>query len=196
MHPHPSEIEDNARTRAKRMVGDIDYEETAQFWNIGAQLKLREQLMKKSNYNMAKNVIFFLGDGMSIPTLAAARMYLGQQNGQSGEESKLFFEDFPDVGLAKTYCVDKQVSDSASTATAYLCGVKANYGTLGVTAAVDYNDCDESIDTQNHVDSIMVWAQKAGKGTGIVTTTRVTHASKLKLLFMLKNIDFFFIFSI
>uniref|UniRef100_A0A182JP07 alkaline phosphatase n=1 Tax=Anopheles christyi TaxID=43041 RepID=A0A182JP07_9DIPT len=165
------------RHRQKRLVSAGEYEKTAQYWNIGAQLKLKEHLMRQPNRNIAKNVIFFLGDGMSIPTLAASRMYLGQQQGHTGEESQLSFEEFPDVGLVKTYCVDKQVADSACTSTAYLCGVKANYATLGVTAAVNYGNCAASNDPRNQVESIMAWAQAAGKATGIVTTTRVTHAS-------------------
>ncbi|XP_053675176.1 alkaline phosphatase, tissue-nonspecific isozyme-like [Anopheles nili] len=165
------------RLRQKRLISVGEYEKTAQYWNIGAQLKLKEHLLRQPNQNIAKNVILFLGDGMSIPTLAASRMYLGQQQGHTGEESQLSFEEFPDVGLVKTYCVDKQVADSACTATAYLCGVKANYATIGVTAAVNYSNCAASNDPRNHVQSIMAWAQAAGKATGIVTTTRVTHAS-------------------
>lgn len=51
--------------------------------------------------DMAKNVIFFLGDGLSISTLAATRLYVGQQNRMPGEETVLSFEEFPYVGLAK-----------------------------------------------------------------------------------------------
>uniref|UniRef100_A0A182WZ34 alkaline phosphatase n=1 Tax=Anopheles quadriannulatus TaxID=34691 RepID=A0A182WZ34_ANOQN len=173
----PEETGNEAHHRQKRLVSAGEYEKTAQYWNIGAQLKLKEHLMRQPNRNIAKNVVFFLGDGMSIPTLAASRMYLGQQQGHTGEESQLSFEEFPDVGLVKTYCVDKQVADSACTSTAYLCGVKANYATLGVTAAVNYGNCAASNDPRNQVESIMAWAQAAGKATGIVTTTRVTHAS-------------------
>lgn len=50
---------------------------------------------------MAKNVIFFLGDGMSVPTVVAARTLMGQLEGKSGEESQLSFEKFPFVGLSK-----------------------------------------------------------------------------------------------
>lgn len=53
------------------------------------------------NIRKAKNVILFLGDGMSITTLAATRVYLGQQYGHFGEELKLSFEVFPFTGLAK-----------------------------------------------------------------------------------------------
>ncbi|EEB11719.1 membrane-bound alkaline phosphatase precursor, putative [Pediculus humanus corporis] len=129
------------------------------------------------NTNEAKNVILFLGDGMSIPTITASRIYKGQLNGKSGEDDFLSFEEFPFLGLAKTYCVDSQVADSACTSTAYLGGVKANEGTIGVSAKVKRMDCESANNVTNHVLSIATWAQKAGKSTGFVTTTRVTHAS-------------------
>jgi alkaline phosphatase len=37
------------------------------------------------------------------------------------------------------------------------------------------HDCPSSLDTK--VDSILKWAYKAGKSTGIVTNTRITHAT-------------------
>ncbi|CAG4973237.1 unnamed protein product [Parnassius apollo] len=114
---------------------------------------------------------------MSVPTLAAARTLLGQRNNQPGEEAQLAFEAFPTIGLTKTYCVDAQIADSACTATAYLCGVKNNYGVLGLTAAVPRRNCSASLDTSTHIDSIAAWALADERDAGIVTTTRVTHAS-------------------
>lgn len=69
------------------------------------------------------------------------------------------------------------LADSACSATAYLGGVKSNFGTIGVTADVEKGDCSAQEKPENQVDSILAWAQAAGKSTGIVTTTRVTHAS-------------------
>jgi len=69
------------------------------------------------------------------------------------------------------------VADSACSATAYLCGVKTNIGTIGVTSKVHLGDCPSSIPDEHQVTSIMQWAQWAGKATGIVTNTRVTDAS-------------------
>lgn len=74
---------------------------------VHQQIKKTSQL----NRNVAKNTILFLGDGMSVPTLSATRVYFG------GEEKSLPFEKFPYVAMSKTYCVDKQVPDSACTAT-------------------------------------------------------------------------------
>ena len=66
------------------------------------------------NYNVV--------DITGFVTTAATRMYI------KSEETELAFEKFPHVGLSRTYCVDSQVADSACTATAYLCGVKGNFG--------------------------------------------------------------------
>lgn len=149
----------------------LKLERTSDYWLKAAQKFIASQNEKKLNKNVAKNIIFFLGDGMSMPTLAAVRAYLG------GEESFYSFEKFPSVGMSKTYCVDFQVSDSATTATAYLNGVKANMGTIGVGAKVRYNNCTESQYTDQYTTSIAKWAMDAGKSAGLITTTRVTHAS-------------------
>ncbi|PSN45949.1 hypothetical protein C0J52_16536 [Blattella germanica] len=154
-----------------------DHENDKSFWINKAQATLSKKLNQVYLERRAKNVIFFLGDGMSIPTLAAARIYQGQLEGKSGEESQLSFEKFPFTGLSKTYCVNSQVADSACSATAYLGGVKGNIGTIGVNARVQLSDCAAMKNTSNHVSSVLHWSQKAGKSTGIVTTTTVTHAS-------------------
>lgn len=48
-------------------------------------------------------MIFFLGDGMGVSTVTAARIYAGQKNGQPGEENFLNFEKFPYLGLLKVF---------------------------------------------------------------------------------------------
>ncbi|XP_039756700.1 membrane-bound alkaline phosphatase-like [Pararge aegeria] len=152
-------------------------EATADFWAGEARAAIAARRPLARGGGAARNVVLFLGDGMSVPTLAAARALLGQRAGRPGEEAQLAFEAFPSVGLAKTYCVDSQIPDSACTATAYLCGVKTNLGTIGVTAAVPRRDCAASAERAAHVQSIAAWALQDGRDAGIVTTTRVTHAS-------------------
>ena len=56
----------------------------------------------------AKNVILFVGDGMSLTTVAAARILDGQRKGASGEENRLGWETFPHTALSKTYNTDRQ----------------------------------------------------------------------------------------
>lgn len=58
-----------------------------------------------------------------------------------------------------------------------MCGVKANFQTIGVNGRVKLNDCEASNDKANHAHSLLALAQQAEKATGIVTTTTVTHAS-------------------
>lgn len=62
--------------------------------------------------------------------------------------------------------MDKQVADSAGTATAYLTGVKGRYGTLGLDVSAPYNVCRSDLGTKANVDSVIKWAQDAGKATG------------------------------
>lgn len=71
-------------------------EKDGDYWqNVGQDI-LRQQLHKNTlNRKVAKNIILFLGDGMSIPTLAATRIYMG------GESTQLPFEKFPYTGLSK-----------------------------------------------------------------------------------------------
>uniref|UniRef100_A0A4W5KQ29 Alkaline phosphatase n=1 Tax=Hucho hucho TaxID=62062 RepID=A0A4W5KQ29_9TELE len=153
-----------------------DQEKDPLFWNTWAQHTLKNALtLQKLNQNTAKNLILFLGDGMGIPTVTAARILKGQLSGLSGEETQLEMDKFPFVALSKTYNTNAQVSDSAGTATAYLCGVKANEGTVGVSAAAVRSQCNTT--QGNEVTSILRWAKEAGKSVGIVTTTRVNHAT-------------------
>ncbi|XP_059607578.1 membrane-bound alkaline phosphatase-like [Phlebotomus argentipes] len=163
LHPAP-------QASSSRSSG-YPWEQSSDYWIKLGQKHVVEKVSKKLNKNRAKNVVFFLGDGMSVATQFATRVALG------GEEQQLSFEKFPFAGLSKTYCVDAQVSDSACTGTAYMCGVKANYETLGVNAQVLRAHCTAGLDPATHTESITQWALDAGKSAGIVTTTRVTHAS-------------------
>ncbi|XP_023294232.2 membrane-bound alkaline phosphatase [Lucilia cuprina] len=158
------------RSRSFEPLGE---EQTTEYWMNKAQNILAHKLQKLNNLNTnkAKNIILFLGDGMSVHTVTATRDFLGDSSKQ------VSFEKFPYVGLSRTYAVNKRTPDSASTATAYLNGVKANYGTIGVNAQVPKYDCFKANDTSTHTESLAKWAQDAGKWAGLVTTARVTHAS-------------------
>jgi alkaline phosphatase len=123
----------------------------------------------------AKNIILFVGDGMGVSTVTAARILDGQQKGMLGEENSLSFGNFPFVGLSKTYNVDAQTPDSAGTMTALISGVKTDAGTLGVDEDVVRGDCASV--AGNQLFTALELAEIAGLSTGIVTTTRITHAT-------------------
>jgi alkaline phosphatase len=141
-----------------------------------AQADLQEIITRQPNVRRARNVILFVGDGMSIPTMTAARIMQGQQRGQDGESNRLAMETLlPHVALSKTYTHDAQVADSAPTATAMVSGVKANNGTIGVTQEVVNGVCASQ--KGHEVVTIFESAEAAGYATGIISTARVTHAT-------------------
>ncbi|EGW09024.1 intestinal-type alkaline phosphatase [Cricetulus griseus] len=150
-------------------------EENPAFWNQKAAEALNVAKKLQPIQTSAKNLIIFLGDGMGVPTVTATRILKGQLEGHLGPETPLAMDSFPYMALSKTYSVDRQVPDSASTATAYLCGVKTNYKTIGVSAAARFDQCNTTFG--NEVISVMYRAKQAGKSVGVVTTTRVQHAS-------------------
>jgi alkaline phosphatase len=149
-----------------------DAQESAQRWfSEGAQRA--HQL--GSGKARARNVILFVGDGMSLPTVAAARIYEGQLRGRPGEENRLSFEEFPHTAFSKTYNTDSQTPDSAGTMTAMITGAKTRMGFLSVDQAPARGDCAASLLTP--LTSAVTLAKTAGLSTGIVTTTRITHAT-------------------
>ncbi|KAL0624860.1 Alkaline phosphatase, placental type [Plecturocebus cupreus] len=150
-------------------------EENPAFWNRQAAEALDAAKKLQPARTAAKNLVLFLGDGMGVSTVTAARILKGQKKGKLGPETPLAMDRFPYVALSKTYSVDKHVPDSAATATAYLCGVKGNFQTIGLSAAARFNQCNTT--RGNEVISVMNRAKKAGKSVGVVTTTRVQHAS-------------------
>jgi alkaline phosphatase len=123
----------------------------------------------------ARNVILFVGDGMGISTVTAARILEGQNRGDSGEENRLSFEDLPNVAFSKTYNVDAQVSDSASTMTAMVSGLKTVTGVLGVDETIRRGD--HTSVAAARVSTILEEAEDRGLATGVVSTATVTHAT-------------------
>ena len=54
-------------------------EENQDFWLQDGENEIKLSLKKTPNTNIAKNIIIFIGDGMSLPTVTAARIFKGQQ---------------------------------------------------------------------------------------------------------------------
>ncbi|MGH1390008.1 MAG: alkaline phosphatase [Aeromonas jandaei] len=118
----------------------------------------------------ARNVIFFLGDGMGLNTLTAARIY------GVGEEGSLTIDTLPETAFIKTFSHDSQVTDSAPSMSAYMTGVKSNNGVISMDSdATQESNCSKS--AGKPATTLLELAKAAGRGTGVVTTTRVTHAT-------------------
>lgn len=167
----------------QQRVGDVSFRvdvpdiqrptgETAAWWfrDGAAQAAARGAMGAR-----ARNVVVFVGDGMSLTTVAAARIFEGQRNGAAGEENRLSWEDFPATALSKTYNTDKQTPDSAGTMSAIATGVKTRTGVLSIGQQARRGDCGAALVSP----MLTLWelASASGLSTGVVTTTRVTHAT-------------------
>ena len=66
-------------------VAEAQRNESPNQWYAEGAGELQHTLQMKPNMNRAKNVILFVGDGMGISTVTAARIFDGQQRYESGE---------------------------------------------------------------------------------------------------------------
>jgi alkaline phosphatase len=123
----------------------------------------------------ARNVVLFVGDGMGVSTVTAARILEGQLRGEPGEENLLAFERLPYTALAKTYNTNQQVPDSAGTMTAMVTGSKTRAGVLSVDATVPLGDHRKA--EGHHLETLFEQAETRSLATGVVTTANVTHAT-------------------
>ena len=153
-------------------------QETSQPWYADGQAAIQRNKALRNAIPadaVAKNIILFVGDGMGISTVTAARIFEGQLRGESDKENELFFESFPNVALSKTYNTNAQVADSAGTMTAMATGVKTDRGLISVNQDVIRGDCDSQ--TGNQVLTFLERAEMRGLSTGVVSTARLTHAT-------------------
>jgi alkaline phosphatase len=130
----------------------------------------------------AKNVIFFLGDGMGPTVVTAARLH------KVGEAGSLTMDTLARTAKIKTFSRDAQTTDSAPSMAAYMTGVKMNNEVLSMSPETvaqpplrDANNnsglsgCDPSNGTP--VTTLGEMAKAKGKRAGVVTTTTITHAT-------------------
>ncbi|PAA52383.1 hypothetical protein BOX15_Mlig024835g1 [Macrostomum lignano] len=152
--------------------------ETKEYWTRDAQQSMdrASRVLQQLRYS-AKNVILFIGDGMGVSTVTAGRILKGQLKNSSGEEASLAFDEFDHAGLIRTYNMDRQTPDSASTATAFMCGVKTNGYMLGVNQDAKLGSCSTYDSRQHDVVSFLKFASEQGKATGVLTTDRLTGAT-------------------
>ncbi len=102
-----------------------------------------------------KNIILMIGDGMGLAQISAGKTYKGQLN----------LEKMKVVGLLTTYSCDEYVTDSAAGATAMSTGYKTKNVAIGI-------DCNGE-----KRETVLEYANKIGKSTGIVVVCAITHAT-------------------
>ncbi|MBL8781629.1 MAG: alkaline phosphatase [Alphaproteobacteria bacterium] len=142
---------------------------------VDAAKHLQDVAKRVPNTRRAKNIILFVGDGMGVTTVTAARIRQGQVAGRDGVSNKLVFETLPYAAFSRTYSHDSEVTDSAPSASAMTTGVKSRNGVINVDSSVPENDCKAGL--AHPTTTIAELAEIAGMSTGAVTTTRITHAT-------------------
>ena len=103
-----------------------------------------------------KNVIFLIGDGMSMEAVTVGWTLNG---------GRLNLDNFPVAGYSRTYCADKLITDSCAGGAALAGGEKTKYGYIG-----------QDVDGKPFY-TLLHQAQDKGKKTGLVVTCRINDAT-------------------
>lgn len=129
-------------------------------------------LMAATSFAQAKYVFYFIGDGMGAGQRQISEEF---KKGVLKQNDKLLLNSLPFAGITTTYSADTLITDSAAAGTALATGHKTNNGYIGK-------------DTKgNDVQTLLELAQTKGMATGLVTTTRITHATPA--VFAAHNLD-------
>jgi alkaline phosphatase len=118
----------------------------------------------------ARNVIFFIGDGMGVSTVTAARVF------SVGVDGQLVLDQFPNTALSKTYSADSITPDSAPTMTAMMTGVNTNQSVIGFGEKTEANDFNNDGDGEAPW-TLLELAKRRGMKVGAVSTAQITHAT-------------------
>ena len=153
--------------------------------NSVLKLSLLSALVAASVANVqaadAKNVIFFLGDGMGPSVVTASRIF------KYGEDGSLNMDKLERTARIKTFSNDAQTTDSAPSMAAYMTGVKMNNEVISMAqetiAKEPGRDANGNLGVDNcpaggkTVPTILELAKAKGKAVGAITTTELTHAT-------------------
>ncbi|MHB8117320.1 MAG: alkaline phosphatase [Methanothrix sp.] len=120
----------------------------------------------------AKNVILLIGDGMGFPQLTLARIDKAGENLSEYTSVELFMDGMEQTGYVSTFSANSFVTDSVPASTAMATGHKTNNGVISQDATA----ISKKMDGKN-LTTILEMAEKAGLSTGLITTTRITHAT-------------------
>jgi len=133
------------------------------FTFLGLLFIFGDKIKEKFNYRKPKNIIFMVSDGFGPTSETFGRTYYQYVNNYTYNQITPLDKIY--VGQSRTRSYDSLITDSAAGATAFSCALKTfNYG-----LAVDPNS--------RPCATILEAAHDKGMLTGIVVTSRVTHAT-------------------
>jgi alkaline phosphatase len=147
--------------------GDYKIEVTA-----GGKTQSVNWTVRKPGAGKAKNVILFVGDGMNVGVITAARvMSRGVKQGKYN--GSFVFDNWPAMGFAQTSSVDALLADSANTASSL------NTGHVGsVNATGTYSDSSPDPKDDPRVETFAQMIKRLrGMSVGVVTTSDWSDAT-------------------
>lgn len=127
--------------------------------------RTREPTSPRGSRRRPRNVIFMASDGMSTGTLTLADMMIRERTGRPSSWVRLWEAPGVRRAMCSTHAADSWVTDSAAAASAWGIGRKVNNGAVNFTP-----------DGERPA-PLLVTARERGLATGLVTTTRLTHAT-------------------
>jgi alkaline phosphatase len=134
-------------------------------------------VLSTAAFGAVKNVIVLIPDGCDQAVQTATRLYKNHALGIDGPLAV----DTMDVCMARTYMANSVVTGSAAAATAFSSGYKTTVRFLGVgpdpVATPNLTGFESPIAPYAPVETILEAAKAAGKATGLVATSRITHAT-------------------
>ncbi|EFY97310.1 alkaline phosphatase [Metarhizium robertsii] len=124
----------------------------------------------------AKNVIFFIGDGMTTNMITAARL-LGHKSINGKYQTRMQMDEFPVLGHQMTHSIDSYITDSANSASALYSGHKSTVNAMGVHADSSPDPFDDP-----KVETIVEIFRRITKGAwGAVSTAFLADATPIAL---------------
>lgn len=131
-----------------------------------------EVVVAETEGRRAKNVIFFLGDGMGQPAVTAARI-LSKGIKEGKYLGLLEMDQLPYRGLVTTSGVDSIATDSANSMSAYTTGHKSSVNAMGVYVGNDPDPLDHP-----RVETIAELLKRTrNMAIGVVTTAEIQDAT-------------------
>ncbi|MBB3809378.1 alkaline phosphatase [Pseudochelatococcus contaminans] len=121
----------------------------------------------------AKNIIFILGDGMTVSMRTGARI-MSKGNTEGKANGKLNMDTLPAMAFIGTSSTDSIAADSANTMSAYMTGQKSAVNALGVYATRNENSLDQPRQ-ETIAEAIRRMAPK--KAIGIVSNAELQDAT-------------------
>lgn len=179
--------------RDAQFVQNEEGQKHSALWLRGAQLPAGQYVIEATQGNdkatvnwtvyatperKAKNVILFVGDGMSIAHRTAARILSkGWEQGLYGGE--LAIDDMPHMALISTSGTDSIVTDSANSASAYTTGHKSCVNALGIYCAKNALTLDHpKVETISEV----IKRKRSGMAIGVVTNSEIEDATPASMV--------------